>query len=129
MKMLKICSVLPDIHMPMADMGRDFAGAMATSHAFFIFSVSISSSVGGLRLLVVTSWAWFLEDPPPRLETVEVLVDGKPGGSGMLDAFLDLVIGGALMSRTHCGGGGGGGRSVGEDIFAGVVPLVTRFPV
>jgi hypothetical protein len=30
-------------------MGSCLAGAMATSHAFFILSVSISSAVGGLR--------------------------------------------------------------------------------
>ena len=32
---------------PKAFMGSCFAGAMATSHAFFILSVSISSGVGG----------------------------------------------------------------------------------
>ena len=36
--------------MPMADMGRDFAGAMASSHAFLSLSVSISSGVVGLRV-------------------------------------------------------------------------------
>ena len=47
--MLKICSVLPDMYIIIAFIGRDFAGAMATSQAFFSFSVSVSSVVGGLR--------------------------------------------------------------------------------
>jgi hypothetical protein len=33
----------------MAFMGSCFTGAMATSHAFFILSVSISSDVGAFR--------------------------------------------------------------------------------
>lgn len=49
MKMLKICSELPVIHMPTAFMGNCFAGAMASSQAFLSLSVSISSGVGGLR--------------------------------------------------------------------------------
>ena len=37
-------------NVPMAFMGSCFAGAMATSQAFFIFSVSISSGVGCFRI-------------------------------------------------------------------------------
>lgn len=48
--MLKICSELPDIYIMMAFMGSDFAGARATSHAFFIFRVSISSGEEGFRV-------------------------------------------------------------------------------
>ena len=47
--MLKICSELPDMYIIMAVIGRDLTGASATSHAFFSFSVSISSVVGAFR--------------------------------------------------------------------------------
>ena len=47
--MLKICNELPDMYIIIAFMGSDLAGAMATSQAFFTFSVSVSSGVGPLR--------------------------------------------------------------------------------
>lgn len=53
MKTEKIWSVFPVMYMPKAFMGSCLAGAMATSQAFFILSVSISSAVGDTR--------WFLE--------------------------------------------------------------------
>lgn len=47
--MLKICSVLPDMYIMIAFMGRALAGARASSQDFFSFSVSVSAVVGGLR--------------------------------------------------------------------------------
>lgn len=47
--MLKICSELPDMYIMMAFIGSALAGASASSHAFLIFSVSVSSGVGGFR--------------------------------------------------------------------------------
>lgn len=47
--MLKICSELPDMYIPIAFMGSCLAGARAISHAFLSFSVSICAGVGGLR--------------------------------------------------------------------------------
>jgi hypothetical protein len=41
-------------------MGSCFAGAIATSHAFFSFSVSISSAVGGTRWFFVACDRSFL---------------------------------------------------------------------
>lgn len=89
--MLKICSELPVMYMPKAFMGRDFAGAMAISQAFFSFNVSISSGLGGLRAAVEGD----------LLEDLVVLVEeAKPGGSGM--AVLGLEVGGAVVrSRSH----------------------------
>ncbi len=46
---LKIWRLLPDMYIMMAFMGRALAGARASSHDFFILSVSVSSGVGGLR--------------------------------------------------------------------------------
>ena len=47
--MLNICSELPDMYIMIAFIGIDFAGAIASSHAFLSLSVSVSSVVGGLR--------------------------------------------------------------------------------
>lgn len=52
MKTEKIWSVFPVMYIPKAFIGSCFAGAMATSHAFFIFSVSISSGVGAFRAVL-----------------------------------------------------------------------------
>ena len=49
--MLNIWRLLPDMYIMMAFIGICFAGARATSQAFFNFSVSVSSGVGGLRAL------------------------------------------------------------------------------
>jgi hypothetical protein len=81
---------------PMAFMGSCFMGAMATSHAFFILSVSISSEVGAFRVdcLEDSARSFFVRDAV------------YPGGSG-IDEFLGLDGGGELRSTTHCGGSGG----------------------
>lgn len=55
--MEKICSELPDMYIMIAFMGRDLAGARATSQDFFIFRMSVSSAVGGLWRGVLESWA------------------------------------------------------------------------
>ena len=59
--MLNICSVLPDMYIMIAFMGRALAGARAISHDFFSLSVSVSAVVGGLRAgaldeVVVRCW-------------------------------------------------------------------------
>lgn len=57
--MLNICSELPDMYIIIAFMGSAFAGASASSHAFFIFRLSISSGEDGFRfwdLDVVVRW-------------------------------------------------------------------------
>lgn len=109
--MLNICRLLPDMYMPMAFIGSCLAGAIATSHAFFSLSVSISSGEGLARGVTALPPLVFL--PCWRL-----LEDVKPGGSAKvpLRGLLGEV---ELRSRTHCGGGGGaaivvveGGRSV-----------------
>ncbi len=46
--MLKICRELPVIYIPTAFIGRDLAGAIASSQAFFNFRVSVCSAVGAL---------------------------------------------------------------------------------
>lgn len=48
--MLNICSVLPDMYIIIAFMGRALAGARASSQDFFSLSVSVSAVVGGLRV-------------------------------------------------------------------------------
>jgi hypothetical protein len=68
---------------------------MATSHAFLIFKVSISSDVGGFRAVL---------DDTARSFLVKDAV--KPGGSGK-DELFGFDVGVELRSRTHCGGGGG----------------------
>lgn len=87
----KICSELPVMYMPKAFIGRDLAGAMASSQAFFSLRVSISSGKGCLRgvtfLLV--------------LEDLAAVV--KPGGSGMLLDLALVVAGAVLRSISHCG--------------------------
>lgn len=89
--MLKICSELPVMYMPKAFIGRDFAGAIAISQAFFSFNVSISSGLGGLRAAVEVV---LLDDLVVLVEEV------KPGGSGM--AVLGFGVGGAVVrSRSH----------------------------
>jgi len=50
--MLKICNELPVMYIPIAFIGSCLAGPMAISHAFFIFSVSISSVEGALLAFV-----------------------------------------------------------------------------
>jgi hypothetical protein len=50
---------------PNAFMGSCLAGAMATSQAFFIFSVSISSGVGG--------WRAFLDEAARSLRVIEAV--------------------------------------------------------
>jgi hypothetical protein len=42
------------LDVPIAFIGNCFAGPMATSHAFFTLSVSVSSTVGGLRAGVLS---------------------------------------------------------------------------
>jgi hypothetical protein len=95
--MLNICSELPDMYMPMAFMGSCFAGAIATSQAFFNLSVSITSGEG---------WARGVTALPPLVFFCRAVVDVKPGGSGKvpLRGLLGEV---ELRSRTHWGGGGG----------------------
>ena len=51
--MLNICSVLPDMYIMIAFMGKALAGARASSQDFFSFSVSVSAVVGGLRVGVL----------------------------------------------------------------------------
>ena len=51
--MLNICSVLPDMYIMIAFMGRALAGARAISQDFFSLSVSVSAVVGGLRVGVL----------------------------------------------------------------------------
>ena len=41
--MLNICSEFPLMYIPIAFMGSDFAGAIATSHAFFSLRLFVSS--------------------------------------------------------------------------------------
>ena len=43
----------------MAFIGRDLAGARATSHDFLSLSVSVSSEVGTFREVI---WDWFLDE-------------------------------------------------------------------
>lgn len=50
---------------PKAFIGSCLAGAMATSHAFFILSVSISSGVGGTRV--------FLDDSARSLRVMDAV--------------------------------------------------------
>lgn len=49
--MEKICSELPDIYIMIAFIGMDFAGASATSHAFFKKRSSVSAGFGGATVL------------------------------------------------------------------------------
>lgn len=56
---LKIWSELPDMYIMMAFMGRDLAGARATSHDFLSLSVSVSPGVGAFRGV---TGGWFLDD-------------------------------------------------------------------
>jgi hypothetical protein len=79
----------------MAFMGSCFTGAIAISHAFFIFSVSISSGVGTFRTAVLDSCE----------RSLRVMLAVKPGGSCMRGS-LGLFDGAELRSRTHCGVGG-----------------------
>lgn len=83
------------MYIPIAFMGSCLAGARAISQAFLSLRVSISSVVGGLRVVVD------LLD----LEGLVVVEEVKPGGSGKV--VLGRVGGVELRSRTHCGGGGG----------------------
>jgi hypothetical protein len=53
MKMEKIWSELPVMYMPIAFMGSCFAGAMASSQAFFSLSLSRSAGEGALRVVAV----------------------------------------------------------------------------
>jgi hypothetical protein len=57
---LKICNEFPDMYIMMAVIGSCLSGASATSHAFLIFKVSVSSVVGALRGLDVMEgfWGW-----------------------------------------------------------------------
>lgn len=83
----------------MALIGRLFAGAIASSHAFLSLSVSVSSVVGGFR--AATLLESLLRCFPP-------LAAVYPGGSGTL-VFFGRGEGVEFRSRIHCGGGGGGG--------------------
>ena len=51
--MLNIWSVLPDMYIMIAFMGKALAGARASSQDFFSFNVSVSAVVGGLRVGVL----------------------------------------------------------------------------
>lgn len=51
--MLKICNELPDMYIMIAFIGSCLAGARASSQDFLSFNESVSSTVGGLRALVV----------------------------------------------------------------------------
>lgn len=106
MKIVKICNELPDMYIPMADMGRFLAGWMATSQAFFIFRVSISSVEGPFLGFVRAASLLFLSFLVSAVEGV------KPGGSWMMVVDLGFVVGGVFRSRTHWGGGGGGSCAV-----------------
>jgi len=44
--MLKICRLLPDMYIMIAFIGRAFAGASASSHAFLSLSVSVAVDTG-----------------------------------------------------------------------------------
>lgn len=90
---------------PIAFMGSCFAGAMAISHAFFSFRVSVSSVVGGLR---TEACGAFLDCE--RCFALSAAV--KPGGSGIEEA-LGLAEGALLRSSTHLGVGGGCAAMVG----------------
>ena len=86
-------------------MGSCFAGAMAISHAFFSFRVSVSSVVGGLR---TEACGAFLDCE--RCFALSAAV--KPGGSGIEEA-LGLAEGALLRSSTHLGVVGGCAAMVG----------------
>jgi hypothetical protein len=86
--------------MPMAFMGSCLAGAIATSHAFLSFNVSISSGEGLVRGVTA------LPLPPLGCWFWRAVVDVKPGGSARAP-LRDLLGGVELRSRTHWGGGGG----------------------
>jgi hypothetical protein len=114
--MLNICSELPDMYMPIAFMGSCFAGAIATSQAFFNLSVSITSGEGcgrGVRVLPVLEF----------LDCCRAVAEVKPGGSGKvpLRGLLGEV---ELRSRTHWGGGGGAAIFVGCAVRLSVDVLV-----
>ncbi len=47
--MLKICRLFPDMYIMTAFIGIALAGAMAISHAFLTFKVSVSSDVDFLE--------------------------------------------------------------------------------
>ena len=47
--MLKIWRELPDMYIMIAFIGSALAGARASSHDFFILSVSVSSEVGAFK--------------------------------------------------------------------------------
>lgn len=104
-KMEKIWRVEPVMYIPIAFMGSCFAGAMAISHAFFNFRVSVSSVVGGLR---TEACGAFLDCE--RCFALSAAV--KPGGSGIEEA-LGLAEGALLRSSTHLGVGGGCAAMVG----------------
>ena len=48
---LKICNELPDMYIMIAVMGSCLTGASATSQAFLSLRVSVSSVVGGVRVI------------------------------------------------------------------------------
>lgn len=93
---LKIWRLFPDIYIIIAFIGICLDGARAISHAFFTFSVSVST---GLDAAVDTDCC--VRFFPPNLLLV------KPGGSGMLDTAFVGFGAGEFKATTHCGGGTG----------------------
>jgi hypothetical protein len=99
----------------MAFMGSCFAGAIASSHAFFIFNVSVSSVVGPLRGAETSFFDElpFWGDVRGLFTTMRALgrhtrpLLGKPGGSTKL-LFFGFAGGVELSSCTQSGIGGGG---------------------
>jgi hypothetical protein len=81
------------MYIMMPCIGICFAGARAISHAFFNFNVFISTSVGT-----------FLDVDCAFFDSV--LDTENPGGSGMLEAFLDFGRGPSFSWTAHLGGGG-----------------------
>ena len=51
--MLNICSVLPDMYIIIAFIGKALAGARASSQDFLSLSVSVSAVVGGFRVAIL----------------------------------------------------------------------------
>lgn len=104
--MLKICSELPDMYIMMAFMGSAFAGASATSQAFFIFSVSISSGEEGFRvwdLEVMVRWKKCLVGSVGLLWKRE---RGKEWGRGNYFAVGRRGVAGRIWDVGFCFGSG-----------------------
>lgn len=102
-------------NIPIAFIGSCFAGAIANSHAFLSFRLSVSAVVGGLRVTSFCFDVLLFYNVFNHHSTVEELREPtfpalavKPGGSGIFEDF-GFEAGFELRSSTHCGGGGGKG--------------------